>query len=64
MEGRGDQPMDLMDREKIREHMQARENELIAWLEKNEPAKAKELAALKEKDPPAYMRRMMLEMKN
>jgi hypothetical protein len=64
MEGRGDQPMDLMDREKIREHMQVRENELIAWLEKNEPAKAKELAALKEKDPPAYMRRMMFEMKN
>ena len=64
MEGRGDQPMYLMNREKIREHMQARENELIAWLEKNEPAKAKELAALKEKDPPAYMRRMMLEMKN
>lgn len=60
----GEPPMDLMDREKIREHMQARESELITWLEKNEPAKAKELAALKEKDPPAYMRRMMLEMKN
>jgi hypothetical protein len=64
MEGRGDQPMDFKDREKIREHMQTRENELIAWLEKNEPAKAKELTALKEKDRPAYMRRMMLEMKN
>jgi hypothetical protein len=62
-EGRGEQ-MDLMGREKIREHMQARENELMAWLQKNEPAKAKELAALKEKDPSAYTRRMMFEMKN
>jgi hypothetical protein len=59
-----DQPMDLMGREKIREHMMAKENEMMTWLEKNEPAKAKELAALKEKDPGAYTRRMMFEMKN
>jgi hypothetical protein len=56
--------MDLMGREKIREHMQAKENELMTWLQKNDPAKAKELEALKEKDPPAYTRRIMLEMKN
>ncbi|MFA5293581.1 MAG: hypothetical protein WC496_11170 [Phycisphaerae bacterium] len=70
----GEQPMDMRDdresmqgmmgREKVREHMQARENEMTAWLEKNEPEKAKELAALKETDPKGYMRRMMLEMKN
>ena len=52
------------DREKFRERIQARENELTAWLEKNEPEKAKELAALKVSDPPAYMRRMMFEMRN
>ena len=71
MEGQGERPMNMrgdrdqmMGREKVREHMQARENEMTAWLEKNEPAKAKELAALKETDPQGYMRRMMLEMKN
>lgn len=63
MEGDGRPPMGMMGREKVREHIQARENLLTAWLEKNEPAKAKELAALKEKDPQAYMRRMAFEMK-
>ncbi len=53
----------MMNREKVRERMQARENELISWLEKNEPAKAKELAALKTSDPPAYRRRMMFEVR-
>jgi hypothetical protein len=57
-------PMGIMGREKVREHIQARENELTAWLEKNEPEKAKELAALKVSDPPAYMRRLMFEMRN
>jgi tRNA/tmRNA/rRNA uracil-C5-methylase (TrmA/RlmC/RlmD family) len=57
-------PMGQMGRENIREHIQARENELMTWLQKNDPNKAKELSALKEKDPPAYMRRMMFEMKN
>ena len=62
---RGDEPpMGMMGREKMREHMQARDNELMTWLQKNDPNKAKELSALKEKDPPAYMRRMMFEMKN
>jgi hypothetical protein len=51
-------------REFFRERVQARDNELTAWLEKNEPEKAKELAALKVSDPPAYMRRMMFEMRN
>jgi uncharacterized membrane protein len=54
----------MMSREKVRERMQAKENELLAWLEKNEPAKAKELTALKTSDPPAYMRRMAFEMRN
>ncbi|MDD5011790.1 MAG: hypothetical protein PHQ00_06680, partial [Phycisphaerae bacterium] len=35
----------------------------LSWLEKNEPEKAKELAALKASDPPGY-RRMMFEMRN
>lgn len=61
MESGNDGPM---GKEKIREHIQARENELTAWLEKNEPEKAKELAALKVSDPPAYTRRMMFEMRN
>lgn len=37
--------------------------EFISWLEKNDPLAAKELAALKEKDPPAYTRRLSAEMK-
>ena len=60
----GEPPMGMASREKMREHMQARENELMTWLEKNDPNKAKELSALKEKDPDAYMRRMMFEIKN
>lgn len=57
-------PAGMMNREKVRERMQARENELFSWLEKNEPEKAKELAALKTSDPPGYRRRMMFEMRN
>ncbi len=54
----------MMSREKVRERMQAKENELLSWLEKNEPEKAKELAALKTADPPAYRRRMAFETRN
>ncbi|MBU1259789.1 MAG: hypothetical protein KJ757_06470 [Planctomycetes bacterium] len=64
MEDSGEGPAGMMGRERMRQRMQARENELIAWLEKNEPEKAKELAALKTSDPPAYTRRMMFEMRN
>jgi len=64
MEENSEGPMGMMGREKVREHIQERENELMAWLEKNEPEKAKELAALKTTDPPAYKRRLMFEMRN
>ena len=50
-------------REKAREQLGEMERELISWLEKNEPNDAKDLAGLKEKDPPAYMRRIADEMK-
>jgi ribosomal protein S10 len=64
MEENSEGPMGMMGREKIREHMQEKETELMTWLEKNEPEKAKELTALKTTDPPAYKRRMMFEMRN
>ena len=50
-------------REKAREQLGEMERELISWLEKNEPNDAKDLAGLKEKDPPAYKRRIADEMK-
>lgn len=64
MEENREGPMGMMDREKVREHMQEKETELMTWLEKNEPEKAKELTTLKTADPPAYKRRMMFEMRN
>jgi hypothetical protein len=50
-------------REKTREQLGEMERELISWLEKNEPQTAKELAELKVKDPPAYTKRIAIEMK-
>ncbi len=50
-------------RDRGREQVGEMEQELISWLEKNEPDKAKELAELKEKDPPAYRKRIAIEMK-
>lgn len=63
MQDQENQMMFPRGRDRGRDRNQAMEAELISWLEKNEPEKAKELAALKEKDPPAYMRRLSLEMK-
>jgi hypothetical protein len=70
-------PMDEMDNkqgerpghkgmvgQRIRHNVQERETELMTWLEQNDPNKAAELKALKEKDARAYARRMMLEMRN
>ena len=53
----------MRGREMFRDRLHNMETELISWLEKNEPQTAKELAALKEKDPRAYMRRLSIEMK-
>jgi hypothetical protein len=50
--------------QRIRHNVQERETELMTWLEQNDPNKAAELKALKEKDARAYARRMMLEMRN
>lgn len=50
--------------QRIRHNVQEREAELMSWLEQNDPNKAKELKALKEKDVKAYARRMMFEMRN
>ncbi|MCE5341787.1 MAG: hypothetical protein LLF92_11785 [Planctomycetaceae bacterium] len=50
--------------QRIRHNVQERETELMTWLEQNDPNKAKELKALKEKDAKAYARRMMFEMRN
>lgn len=51
-------------REGIRQHVQEKEIELMNWLDKNDPNKAKELKALKETNKRAYGRRMMFEMRN
>jgi len=64
MQGQGERQMGMMDREGIRQHVQEKEAEMITWLDKNDPNKAKELKALKETDKRAYARRMMFEMKN
>ncbi|MGA2915969.1 MAG: hypothetical protein ABSE89_08100 [Sedimentisphaerales bacterium] len=53
----------MRGREMLRDRFHNMEAELISWLEKNEPQTAKELAALKEKDPRAYMRRLSIETK-
>ncbi len=50
--------------QRIRHNVQEREAELMTWLEQNDPNKAAELKALKEKDAKAYARRMMFEMRN
>jgi hypothetical protein len=50
--------------QRMRHNVQEREAELMSWLEQNDPNKAKELKALKEKDVKAYARRMMFEMRN
>ncbi len=52
-----------MERMRSRRHggLRAMEAELISWLEKNEPETAKALAELKEKDRPAYRRRLSIE---
>lgn len=53
-----------MQKEGFRQQIKEKENELITWLEENDPNKAKELKALKETDLRAYTRRMMFEMRN
>lgn len=50
--------------QRIRHNVQERETELMTWLEQNDPNKASQLKELKEKDPKAYNRRMMSEMRN
>jgi hypothetical protein len=63
MRGQEGKPFGDRTRDRIRDRLATSEKEFIAWLEKNEPEKAKELAALKEKDPQAYIRRLSIEMK-
>jgi hypothetical protein len=58
-----DESMGLRGKERIRDRLQNMEAELTSWLQKNEPGEANELAALKEKDPRAYMRRLSVDMK-
>lgn len=50
-----------MPMERGREKLRAMEDELMTWLKKNEPAEANSLAALKEKDPQAYMRKIAID---
>lgn len=52
-----------MGREMIRDRFRNMETEITSWLEKNEPNTAKELSALKESNPRAYMRRLTMEMR-
>jgi hypothetical protein len=63
MQGQENKPFGARPRDRIRDRFAASEKEFITWLEKNEPEKAKELAALKEKDPQAYARRLSIEMR-
>lgn len=58
-----DESMALRGKERIRDRLQNMEEELISWLQKNEPGEANELAALKGKDPRAYIRRLSVDMK-
>jgi len=57
------EPQGLRGRERGRERLLERETEFLSWLSKNEPNDAKELTALKEKDPLAYVKRLSIEMK-
>ncbi|MEN6385409.1 MAG: hypothetical protein ABFD79_09435 [Phycisphaerales bacterium] len=50
--------------QRIRHNIEQRENELLSWLDKNDPNKAKELRELKLKDQRGFNRRMMFEMRN
>ena len=58
-----DESMGLRGKERTRDRLQNMEEELTTWLVKNEPGEANELAALKGKDPRAYMRRLSVDMK-
>jgi hypothetical protein len=57
-----DESMGPRGKERIRDRLQNNE-ELISWLVKNEPSEVNQLAALKGKDPRAYMRRLSVDMK-
>ncbi len=50
-------------KERARGRLEYKEQELIGWLEKNEPEKAKELSELKAKDRGKYRRMISIEMK-
>ncbi|HAL44942.1 MAG: hypothetical protein A2Y12_07070 [Planctomycetes bacterium GWF2_42_9] len=63
-QGKGQRERMGMPGQRMREHFQQKENELLNWFEQNDPNKAKDLKALKEKDQRAYTRRMMMEMRN
>ena len=63
MQGQGDKPFGARPGDRMHNRFMAMETEFITWLEKNEPEKAKELAALKEKDPQVYARRLSIEMR-
>jgi hypothetical protein len=52
-----------MQRGMGREHMRAREAELLEWLKENYPEKAEKLARLQDENPELYMRQLMLSMK-
>ncbi|MBN1787927.1 MAG: hypothetical protein JW806_05970 [Sedimentisphaerales bacterium] len=52
---------DMPRRARRHSRMRAMEEELMAWLEKNEPDIAKSLTELKEKDPGSYRRRLAIE---
>jgi hypothetical protein len=58
-----DESMGLRGKERMRDRLQNMEEELISWLQKNEPSEANELAALKRKDSRAYTRRLSVDMK-
>ena len=52
-----------MAMEKGRERLHGMETELMTWLTKNEPEEANSLAALKEKEPQAYTRKLATNMR-
>lgn len=58
-----DMPEGMPGMERGRQRLGAAEGELTTWLQKNEPAEANSLAQLKAKDPQAYMRKIMIDMK-
>jgi len=63
MQGPEGDAMALRGKERGRERLRERETEFLSWLSKNDPNDAKELTALSEKDPPAYVRKLAVEMK-